>query len=107
MGLLKNTDSITAINHYISFVKRKGGDITRHKASVLTKAEGYPFSTHVGIIEGNYYTVIVEGLSNEFAIDAFKSNEYVFEYHPTNTLIIKGIKDFSNNNREIDITYAD
>lgn len=40
MDSLKNSDSIKAINQYISYVKSKGGDATRHKASVLTRGEG-------------------------------------------------------------------
>lgn len=105
MDSLKNSDSIKAINQYISYVKSKGGDATRHKATVLTRGEGYPISTYVGIIEGENYTVIVENISNEFVTNSFKSNECVFEYRPTNTLIIK-ISNNMSNNSEIDITYT-
>lgn len=106
MDSLKNTDSIKAINQYISYVKSKGGDTTRHNALVLTQGEGYPVSTYIGIIQGENYTVIIENISNEFVTNSFKSNEYVFEYRPTNTLIIK-ISNNTSNNSEIDITYID
>lgn len=107
MSSTKNKDSIGAIKKYISYVKRKNGDITRHKALVLTKGEGYPASTYVGIIKGDCYTIVVETLPNEFITNTFKSDEYNFEYHNTNSLIVKGIRDFSNNDREIDIIFDD
>lgn len=106
MSSTENKDSIGAIKKYISYVKRKNGDITRHKALVLTKGEGYPTSTYVGIIEGDCYTVVVETLPNEFIKNRFKSDEYLFECHNTNTLIIKGIKDLSNSDRTINISYV-
>jgi hypothetical protein len=106
MSLAKKDNSIVAIKQYISNVKSKDGDITRHKALVLTKDEGYPTLTYVGIVEGNCYTVIIETLPNEFITSTFKSDEYTFEYHNTNTLIIKGIKDLSNNDRTINISYV-
>ena len=106
MSLRKNKNSIIAIKKYISYVKSKEGDITRHKALVLTKDEGYPTLTYVGIIEGDCYTVIIESLPNEYTTNTFKSGEYVFEYHHTNTLLIKGVKGFTNNDREVYIIYA-
>ncbi len=106
MSLAKKDNSIVAIKQYISNVKSKDGDITRHKALVLTKDEGYPTSTYVGIIEGDCYTVVVETLPNEFIKNTFKSDEYLFECHNTNTLIIKSVKDSSNSDRTINISYV-
>ena len=106
MSSTKNDNSIVAIKRYISHVKSRKGNITNHNAMVLTKGEGYPDSTCVGIIKGDCYTVIIETLPQEFITNSFKSDEYIFEYHNTNTLIIKGIKDLSNNDRTINISYG-
>lgn len=105
MNFKISTDSVKAIKQYVSYVESKNGDITRHQALVLSHKEGYPSLTYIGITEKDCYTVIIENLPNKFSTNSFNSNEYKFEYHSTNTLVIKNVKDFSGNHTEVDITY--
>ena len=105
MRTVNNLNSINAINQYISYVKSKGGDETRHEVLILKQGENYPVSTYIHITKGEYYTFTVENISGNFVTNSFKSNEYVFEYHTvTNTLIIK-ISNILCNTTELDITY--
>lgn len=108
MNFSKNEDSVTAINQYILAVRNKGDDLIRHKAMVLTQGEGYPVSKYVGVVEeSGYISVIVENLPSKFVTGKFQSNEYDFEYHPTaKVLVIKGIKDLSGNDLEININVS-
>ena len=108
MCVSDNCGSVVAIKQYISEVESKGRDIECHKAMVLTQGEGYPVSKYVGIVEDSgYISVIVENLPSKFVTGKFQSNEYDFEYHPTaKVLAIKGIKELSGNDLEININVS-